>query len=280
VDPVDYFLFEQQEGYCDYYASAMTVMARSLGLPARIGVGFLPQPPDEDGIQTIYQINGHSWPEIYFPGYGWIEFEPTAAFPSPHEASPEFADRGGPDFDIETGLGSLELPAIPDAAPLRPFPWRRVGLIGLAALSLWLWQRRRSRRNALLRSQDGVLWAYGHMSRQAGKLGYAAQGNQTPAEFSAGLIGRLNDLAGPTRDGRSTGKHTYTARVAGEMRPHIEQVTKLFVLRQYSQQKRVGASAAVDSWRHLQRAFWKLRLINKIKRRKLETVGRSELFLR
>lgn len=277
VDPVDFFLFEQQEGYCDYFASAMTVMARSLGMPARIGVGFLPQPPGENGVQTIYQINGHSWPEIYFPGYGWIEFEPTAAFPSPHEEPPEAADQDGIEFDQEAGLGLLELPEIPDAAPLRPFPWRRIGLIGLVALVLWLWQRRRSRRSTLLRSQDGVSWAYGHMSRQAGRLGYATHGGQTPAEFSTGLIDRLNDLAGRTKDGRSPGKHSYTARVAAEMRPHIEQVTKLFILRQYSQQKRVGASAAVDSWHHLQRAFWKLRLINKIKRRhKPETAGRRE----
>jgi transglutaminase-like putative cysteine protease len=268
VDPVDFFLFEQQEGYCDYYASAMTVMARSLGLPARIGVGFLPQAPDETGVQTIYQINGHSWPEIYFPGYGWIEFEPTAAFPSPHEEFAGFADRGRSEFDAEAGLGSLELPAIPDAAPQRPFPWRRVALIALAALALWLWQRQRSRRSGLLRSQDGVLWAYGRMGQQARKLGYAASSSQTPAEFSAGLIGRLDALAGRTQAATSTREYSYTARLAGEMSPHIERLTDLFVLRQYSRQKRVGATSAVDSWHHLRRAFWLLRLITKVKRRR------------
>jgi transglutaminase-like putative cysteine protease len=86
VDPVAYFLFELQAGYCDYYASAMVVMARSLGLPARMGVGYLAQPADEAGVQTIRQLHGHSWAEIYFAGVGWVEFEPTGSFDSPRDA--------------------------------------------------------------------------------------------------------------------------------------------------------------------------------------------------
>lgn len=88
-DPVDYFLFDLQVGYCDYYASSMVVLARSLGLPARLGTGYLSQLPDDNGMQTIYQINGHSWAEIYFAGYGWIEFEPTAVFPTTQGQTPE-----------------------------------------------------------------------------------------------------------------------------------------------------------------------------------------------
>ena len=80
-DPVDSFLFDLQAGYCDYYASSMVVLARSLGLPARLAVGYLAQPPDA-GVQTVRQINAHSWAEVYFAGYGWLEFEPTAAFPA------------------------------------------------------------------------------------------------------------------------------------------------------------------------------------------------------
>src|SRR5690606_24743356 len=95
-DPVDYFLFDLQTGYCDYYASAMAVMARSLGLPARLATGYLAQPADENGIQTIYQINAHAWPEIYFAGFGWVEFEPTTPFPARTELSVSGATMGSP----------------------------------------------------------------------------------------------------------------------------------------------------------------------------------------
>ena len=80
ADPVDHFLFELKQGYCDYYASAMVVLARTVGLPARFASGYAVQPADEAGRQTIYRINAHSWAEIYFAGFGWIEFEPTAGF--------------------------------------------------------------------------------------------------------------------------------------------------------------------------------------------------------
>ena len=94
-DIVDYFLFDLQRGFCDYYASAMVVMARAVGLPARLGVGFLQQPPDAAGVQTIRQINAHSWAEVYFAGYGWVEFEPTAPFASSAPASQASAASAG-----------------------------------------------------------------------------------------------------------------------------------------------------------------------------------------
>ncbi len=79
VDVVDYVIFTSQEGYCEYYASSFIVMARSLGIPARMSVGFFPTDDSgEDGL--IYrERNAHAWPEVYFPDYGWVGFEPTAA---------------------------------------------------------------------------------------------------------------------------------------------------------------------------------------------------------
>jgi transglutaminase-like putative cysteine protease/uncharacterized membrane protein len=81
-DAVDYVLFESQEGYCEYYASAMTVMLRSLGIPARIAVGYYPAAYDDAEAGFLYrQRNAHAWVETYFPSYGWIPFEPTASQP-------------------------------------------------------------------------------------------------------------------------------------------------------------------------------------------------------
>ena len=77
-DIVEYFLFDLQKGYCDYYASAMVVMARAAGLPARYVIGYIGETFDE--INQVYIITAdqaHAWTEVYFPGYGWIPFEPT-----------------------------------------------------------------------------------------------------------------------------------------------------------------------------------------------------------
>lgn len=79
-DPVDWVLFDLREGYCNYYSSAMVVMLRSLGIPARMAAGFAQG--EFDPAQNAYIVrerDAHTWVEVYFPGYGWVEFEPTAA---------------------------------------------------------------------------------------------------------------------------------------------------------------------------------------------------------
>jgi len=78
-DLVDFFLFGENGriGYCQYYASAMTMMARSLGLPARVAVGFAPGVRTADDTYLVREANAHAWAEIYFPGYGWQVFEAT-----------------------------------------------------------------------------------------------------------------------------------------------------------------------------------------------------------
>lgn len=101
ADFVDRFLFEIQEGYCDYYSTAMVVMARSLGIPARwvkgYSSGVLPShdqfirlhqdeqyiDPNAGGEYSIRNADAHSWVEVYFDGWGWIPFEPTAGFSMP-----------------------------------------------------------------------------------------------------------------------------------------------------------------------------------------------------
>jgi transglutaminase-like putative cysteine protease len=101
-DIVDAFLFEIQQGYCDYYSTSFVVMARSIGLPTRwvkgYSSGFDPQAlervryggaiseapdPTEAGTYTVRNADAHSWAEVYFEGYGWIPFEPTSGFSVP-----------------------------------------------------------------------------------------------------------------------------------------------------------------------------------------------------
>ena len=78
-DLVDFFLFDERGrvGYCEYYASAMVVMARALGIPARVAVGYAPGERTETGTFLIRERNAHAWAELYFPGYGWQIFEAT-----------------------------------------------------------------------------------------------------------------------------------------------------------------------------------------------------------
>ena len=66
-----------KHGYCVQFASAMAVMARTLGIPARLGVGFLPGTKQSNGRQGVSLNDAHAWPELYFEGIGWVRFEPT-----------------------------------------------------------------------------------------------------------------------------------------------------------------------------------------------------------
>lgn len=81
-DVTDYFLFDLKQGYCDYYATSMAVLARAAGLPARLVVGYANGSYDLEKAQYVVTENyAHSWVEIYFANIGWVEFEPTASQP-------------------------------------------------------------------------------------------------------------------------------------------------------------------------------------------------------
>ncbi len=76
-DPLEWVLFEYKQGYCVYYASAEVLMLRSVGVPARMAVGFA-QGQREGNSFVVRRQDAHAWPEVYFPEIGWVEFEPTA----------------------------------------------------------------------------------------------------------------------------------------------------------------------------------------------------------
>ena len=79
-DPLAMFLFDVRSGHCEYFASAMTIMLRQLGIPARLVNGFRTGEYNRLGNSwTVRQYDAHSWVEAYFPPYGWIEFDPTPA---------------------------------------------------------------------------------------------------------------------------------------------------------------------------------------------------------
>ena len=158
-DGVDYFLFGVREGYCDYYASAMTTMARAVGIPARLAAGYSQgEYQEESGLHRVKELNAHAWVEVFFPRYGWVEFEPTAnelqivrvlrppdaggrepsSRPSDLSAE-EDEEKFGEDVDIPAGPAGGMLGLGQWWSLNRPWVISVAGLVLLAALGVVVW---------------------------------------------------------------------------------------------------------------------------------------------
>ncbi|MST35258.1 transglutaminase domain-containing protein, partial [Acidimicrobiaceae bacterium USS-CC1] len=97
ADTVDEFLFGNRVGYCEQISTALAVMLRSLGVPAREAVGYVPGPYDPvTGLYTVEADDAHAWVQVWFPRYGWQSFDPTASVPAanPDPGAVALADVG------------------------------------------------------------------------------------------------------------------------------------------------------------------------------------------
>jgi transglutaminase-like putative cysteine protease len=113
-DVMEWFLFDYKTGFCNYYATAEILMLRSLGIPARIAVGFAQGDYDEEENKfVVREKESHAWPEVFFPGIGWVEFEPTVS--QPMQEWIELSDEEGQDNSSPVS------PAFPDNRPLMDF---------------------------------------------------------------------------------------------------------------------------------------------------------------
>lgn len=84
VTPLEEFLFETRRGHCEFFASAMAIMLREIGIPSRVVHGYLAHGFNPvTGLYEVRAFDGHAWVEAYFEGTGWVSFEPTAAYPVP-----------------------------------------------------------------------------------------------------------------------------------------------------------------------------------------------------
>jgi transglutaminase-like putative cysteine protease len=127
VEASDYLLFRTRRGYCNYYATAMVVMLRSLGVPARIVTGYAQgdlTSISADSSSATYNVkvkDSHTWVEVYFSQFGWVEFEPTAGQPPlQHRDSAPGVATATPNAPTPTPLPNLDPTPTPNPAQLAP----------------------------------------------------------------------------------------------------------------------------------------------------------------
>ena len=210
-DLVDFFLFDPagQVGYCEYFATTMAVMARTLGLPARVAVGYAPGERLEAGIYEYRERNAHAWAEIYFPGYGWQIFEATKSIAPVVRAAgsgvvpPVLTPPGG---SFDAGKGFLEgknlgeVSTLPSFEPVeggftpgsqRPADGARVGnawlflVLLVALLGFGAWRLLRGRRRFRFLAPGDRQWQ--RLAFAADRAGVAQRAWETPYEYAGWL---------------------------------------------------------------------------------------------
>ncbi|GHO84200.1 DUF4129 domain-containing transglutaminase family protein [Dictyobacter formicarum] len=210
VDPVLWFLFDNKnhDGYCNYFSTAMTLMARSLGIPAREVAGYAAG-TYENGQYTIRGVDAHSWTQVYFAGYGWINFEPSASFktfdrplPDQYTASaplpggnnvtlPSAANKAHRGRNIDnpadsgSGGSSINQPQDTFQAQLRIALWSILIVIVLGMIIFLLWWRR------LFSRYSVATQMYGRICTLAEWAGFQHQSSQTPYEYLHSLAGSV-----------------------------------------------------------------------------------------
>ncbi|HEX9332522.1 MAG TPA: transglutaminase-like domain-containing protein [Anaerolineales bacterium] len=234
-DVADYFLFNLRRGYCDYYATAMVVLARANGIPARFVSGYAPGSYDAPNARyVVRELDAHSWAEVYFPEIGWVEFEPTAAQPEIIRYQSESTASPTPDPEAIQLLKRFKFGQLID--------W----LLPVAViLVLFLLQFTVIERWRYLRLDPAM--AIEKIYRRLYKLGRPLAGELTKAETAYEFMQKLVDKIELTREG------SYFTRLLLSAQQDIELLTDLYQATLFSHnniQKR-DARKAFNTWKHL-----------------------------
>lgn len=216
VEPIHYTLFDIQEAYCTYYASAMAIMLRSQGVPARMVSGYaLGEYDQASQSYRVRAVNAHTWVEVYFPEYGWIQFEPTQSLPvweRPSTTDPNLSSAVdsalAPDpasllppedlTDFERADGLQEgLEAQGDAARRRAIGWRvAIGVLLLALAGGAIYVTTTYNR----RVEADVDRSYLRLGDWARSLGIPWRTTQTPYEQADSLVAVVPEGQQPVRN--------------------------------------------------------------------------------
>jgi transglutaminase-like putative cysteine protease len=192
-----------RQGFCQYYATTMAIFLRDQGIPARIVEGYLPGDRSAQGVEVITGVSRHQWVEVYFPGYGWVMFDPTGGGVSRQTALPPGVPGMSPlpapsfgvvptrpdDTDFEpddAGAGTTTRPGGP-AGPLIAITILLAVIVG--GLAFLAWQRG---------PRDGTTadHAYRTVTRLAARFGFGPRPNQTVYEYS-GSLGEVLPIVRP-----------------------------------------------------------------------------------
>jgi transglutaminase-like putative cysteine protease len=269
-EPVDWFLFTSRRGYCNYYASGEVVLLRSLGIPARLAAGFSQGEFEEStnpaiaGIYHVEEKNAHAWVEVFFPAYGWVEFEPTAseaplvrpARPAP--AAPPVGGTGNVPTPAPTqGLKPDELakPTDTQTSPFSNVNWVAIGQITVVVAGLAF---------IIAALALGVLLRFGLLGWESlGAVGaWAMRSRHLAAPSPIGAIylrleraARWLSVALP-----ATLTPHERAEVVSQLvppaRPGVETITAQYVQEQYSGHP-ADAQPARAAWRAIRFKVWR-----------------------
>ena len=193
-----------RRGYCEYYASTMAILLRQARIPTRVAYGFLPGTRAADGVETVPASAAHWWVEVYFPRYGWIEFDPTGgtvgepqAIPSGAPVTPAPSGFVTPNPNDDADPSGRRSQSTSPGGPTRTTGGASGTLIaiaiilGVALLAVVLAVRRRGPRRPMHPDQ-----AWGSLGRLAARFGMGPRPQQTVYEY-AGVLGDLVPDARP-----------------------------------------------------------------------------------
>jgi hypothetical protein len=212
MDSVEYFLFEQKRGYCEQFSSSLAVMARSLGIPARVATGYAPGEYNPfTGLYEIKASDAHAWVEVYFPGYGWTTFDPTPSFdstPWQYEAAGNL--QGGKAFGfLAKKLGRVAGPVAAATGTLMrgvarfdPVSILVLGALVAGAYLAFLYSRRllRRRRGPLrvrpIKVSDARLYSrYGKITNALEEAGITRDPHETPEQYARRAAASIDEPA-------------------------------------------------------------------------------------
>ena len=237
ADGVDYFLFDNRQGYSEYFGSAMTVLMRSLGVPSRMTTGYTTgHSLDGSNLYMVSDHHSHGWTEVYFPDYGWIPFEPTpgkeipVAIP-PEKARPGSTAEGSADagdlpceieeecedfeslFDDEELAATIGTTAQWTETVRAALPWliglgAAAVLLVLAAWVIWRW---------LLATPRNVTGAYRRLQRLGAMASFPMREHQTPHQWGSRLAAAMPEQqAAIQRIVNAYTRQTYSGRTPAD----------------------------------------------------------------
>ena len=234
------FLFDSKTGYCQQFAASFAAMARTLGIPSRVAVGYTWGEVDPAGTYHVLGRNAHAWPELWFAGVGWLPFEPTPGRGIPDagawSTSPPAQQTGDPSAPPPPGStapagpladptpstaptsvpgsGAVTASQPPAASATAAAPWWRSWLLaavgigallvawGLAVPALLRARRRRRRRSAHPDPSMRVILTWTESAEALGSTGLAPLPSESHAEF-ASRVRRVWPKAGSSGPARS-----------------------------------------------------------------------------